>query len=90
MENYRCTVESLKRNVAQFIEDDGAHHIHLGMERKVAEVERHGRIYLNIYCYTLSGKYKGAYKCGCVDKETGEYQVGPYDDVNAETMQWLG
>ena len=90
MENHRCTVESLKRNIAQFIEDDGGRHIHLGMERKVTEAERHGQIYLGIYCYTLNGKYKGAYKCGWVNLETGEYQVGPYDDVNAETMQWLG
>ena len=90
METYRNAVESLKRNIAQFIEDDGGHRIHLGMERKVVEVERHGHIYLAVYCYTLNGKYKGAYKCGCVNKGTGEYQTGPYDDINAETMQWIG
>lgn len=90
MADYRQTVESLKRNIAQFIEDDGGRYIHLGVERKVAEVERHGQIYLGIYCYTLARKYKGSYKCGYVDKETGEYHVGQYDDVNAETMVWLG
>ena len=90
MADYRQTVETLKRNISQFIEDEGGHYIHLGMEQKVAESDRNGKIHLGIYCYTLAGKYKGSYKCGYVDKETGEYHAGQYDDVNAETMAWLG
>lgn len=89
MTNYREVVEHLKKNIEQFIEDDNGYHIHLGMDRKIAESDRNDRIYLGIYCYTLSGRCKGNYKCGYVDKETGEYHVGNYDSVNAETMTWI-
>ena len=89
MTDYRVTVEYLKRNIEQFMEDDNGYHIHLGKERKVAESDRNGRIYLGIYCYTLNRRYKGNYKCGYVDKETGEYHVGDHDSVNAETMTWI-
>ena len=90
MTDYRVTVEALKDSIKQFMESDNGHYIHLGMERKITESDRNGRIYLGIYCYTLNGKYKGNYKCGYVEKETGEYTAGQYDSVNAETMTWIG
>lgn len=90
MAEYKAVVETMKENVQKFVEEDNGYYIHLGMVQKVAESDRNGKIYISIYCYTLNGKYKGSYKCGSVDKETGEYSVSKWDDVNAETMAWLG
>lgn len=90
MKYYRSTVETLKSNIRQFIEDDNGYHIHLGMDRRVSESTGNGKVYLGIYCYTLNGRYKGKYMCGYVDMESGEYHIGTHDVVNAETMAWIG
>lgn len=47
-------------------------------------------MYLNIRCYSAMGNYKGQYKCGYVDLNTGDYVIGKYDDVNAETKEYIG
>ena len=62
------------------------YHIHAGTDRiaKAKEWEKDGqkRVYIDIYCYTAVGRYKGKYKCGYVDAMTGEYVCTKYDDVN--------
>lgn len=60
--------------------------IHAGVERKVVtKTWKDSRIYINIYCYTLAGNYKGKYDLGYIeltdkDAESGEY-VAKYADV---------
>lgn len=70
------------------------HNINLGINREVMEKtwekEGHKRTYLSINCYTLNNRFKGSYKCGYVDMTTGEYVCGKYDDVNADTMEYIG
>lgn len=70
------------------------YHIHAGIDRQVVvnkwEKEGHKRAYLDIRCYTLNNKFKRSYKCGYVDLVTGTYVCGKYDDVNAETSEYVG
>lgn len=60
--------------------------INAGIEREAVarEYEKDGksRTYINIYCYTMSRNFKGSYKCGYIDNETGEYVFGKYDDID--------
>ena len=73
---------------------DNDYHINLGVERevmyKVWEKDGQKRTYLSINCYTLNGRFKGSYKCGYINMHTGEYVCGRFDDVNAETMEYVG
>lgn len=64
------------------------YHIHLGIERKVnvKDVED-DTVSIAIYCYTLNGKYKGAYKCGTYNKSTGEYKAGYDVDLDNRTVR---
>ena len=56
--------------------------IHYGVERKAVAKEWKGeRIYINIYCYSLAGNYKGKYDCGYVEKATGEYKTNQYTQI---------
>lgn len=52
----------------------------LGLERKlVTKVWDKGeksRTYINVYCYTGAGNYKGKYELGYIDNVTGEYIPG--------------
>ena len=89
MKDYKETLKEIESNIQKFMEQDNGYYIHLGMDRKISESERDGKVYVGIYCYTMAGRYKG-YRCGYVDKETGEYHNGKYDSVNAETMTWIG
>lgn len=70
------------------------YHIRAGIDRKsVSKIwEKNGlkRAYLTISCYTLAGNFKGSYKAGYVDLITNTYVCGRYDDVNAETMEYIG
>lgn len=64
------------------------YHIHLGMDRKVSVRDVKGSddvVSIAIYCYTLNGRYKGAYKCGTYNKRTGEYKPGY--DVDLDTRE---
>ena len=85
-------IETLKANL-----EDMAYsniNINLGIDRQVSskEWEKNGnkRTYLAINCYTASGRYKGAYKCGYVDMVTNEYVCGRYDDVDAMNKEYVG
>ena len=55
------------------------YHIHAGVERKAVAKEWNGkRIYISIYCYTLTGNYKGKYDMGYIainkpGETSGEY-----------------
>lgn len=70
------------------------YHIHAGMERhatsKIWEKNNQKRAYLAINCFSLSGNFKGSYKCGYVDMLTNSYVCGRYDEVNAEKMEYIG
>ncbi|PWJ28005.1 hypothetical protein A8806_110180 [Faecalicatena orotica] len=85
-------IETLKSKLEEMASND--YHINLGIEREVSEKkwEKNGqkRTYLSINCYTLSGKFKGSYKCGYVDMVTNEYVCGKYDDVNAADKEYVG
>ncbi len=61
----------------------GDYRIHAGVERKVVAKDWNDkRIYINIYCYSLAGNYKGKYDCGYIDKATGEYVTTQYTDLD--------
>jgi hypothetical protein len=68
---------------------DTDYHINAGIERRAVAKMKDGKQYIRIDCYTLNGKYKGNYKCGNIDAD-GNYSVGAYDDVNLDTMQYIG
>ena len=65
------------------------YHINAGTDRKAVSKKGDNGTVIRIACYTLNGKYKGNYKCGCID-ECGNYSVGQYDEVNLETMTYIG
>lgn len=85
-------VEELKANLEEMMYND--YHINLGADREVQskkwEKGESKREYLSIACYTLNGRFKGAYKCGYVDLATNEYVCGRYDDVNAMNKEYIG
>ena len=58
--------------------------ISAGMERKATskQSEDKSKTTIAIYCYTLNGKYKGAYKCGHIDNATAQYVFGQYDEID--------
>lgn len=57
--------------------------LHAGMVRRAVSREWQGnRTYINIYCYSLAGNYKGKYDCGYVDMATGEYTTNRYTEIN--------
>lgn len=64
-------------------------YINAGIDRRVStkrwEKGDAIRTYISIYCYTLNGRYKGAYKCGYVDEVSGKYVVTRYDDIDLTT-----
>lgn len=64
----------------------------LGLERKlVTKVWDKGeksRTYINVYCYTCAGNYKGKYELGYIDNVTGEYVPGEINIV--EKAEELG
>ena len=66
---------------------DNDYHINLGMERKISVKEAGDVATIAIYCYTLNGKYKGAYKCGTYNKVTGEYKPGYDVDLDNKTVR---
>lgn len=88
----QAKIDSLKTNLESILYSD--FHIHAGTDRKVElkkwEKNSEKRIYLNIRCYSAMGHFKGQYKCGYLDLNTGDYIVGKYDDVNAETKEYIG
>ena len=76
------TVEECIAKANELMEN-GDYRIHLGIDRRAIAKEWNGqRVYINIYCYTASGNYKGKYDCGYVDKATGEYVTTRYTDVD--------
>lgn len=50
----------------------------------------HNRDYYEIRCYTTNGKYKCTYRCGYIDKVSGEYVTTRFDHVNALTKEYIG
>ena len=80
----KVTVEKAIAKAEQMMYEDSR--FHAGVERKAVakEWEKNGakRTYINVYCYSLMGNYKGSYKCGYVDMLTDEYVCTKYDDVN--------
>lgn len=78
------TVEQLVKLAENRMYND--YRIHAGIERKVNvktwEKDGKKRAYITIQCYTMAGNYKGAYKCGYLDKVTGEYVFTKYDDID--------
>ena len=85
-------IETLKSNLEDMAYSNTS--INLGINRQVSskDWEKNGnkRTYLAINCYTASGRYKGAYKCGYVDMVTNEYICGRYDDVDAMIKEYVG
>lgn len=65
---------------SEYLEDGWKTGMHLGLERKlVTKVWDKGeksRTYINVYCYTGAGNYKGKYELGYIDNVTGEYIPG--------------
>ena len=84
-------IDQLVQNMEEMKNSD--YHIHAGVDRKVStklwEKDDKRRTYININCYSLCGNFKGSYKCGYVDMVSGEYVCTKYDDVNAETKEYL-
>ena len=66
---------------------DNDYHINLGMDRKVVTKEADNMVTIAIYCYTLNGKYKGTYKCGTYNKDTGEYKAGYDVDLDKRSVR---
>lgn len=61
----------------------GDYRIHAGVDRKVVVKDWKGeREYINIYCYSAAGAYKGKYDCGYIDKVTGEYTTNQYTEID--------
>lgn len=85
-------INELVKNLEEMMYND--YHINAGLEREVSvnKWEKNGnkRAYLSINCYSAAGNKKGQYKCGYVDLVSGEYVAGKYDDVNAETKEYIG
>lgn len=88
-------IEKLIAELLENLEDMtyGNYHIHAGTER-YATAKRwtkgdKDRIYLEIKCFTLNGRFKRAYKAGYVDNTTGEYVIGKYDEVNALKKEYI-
>lgn len=72
-------IEKAERMIA---EDTGKRTFHLGMENKVVVKDWNGqRDYINVYCYTLNGRYVGKYDCGYIDKASGEYVTTKYTQI---------
>jgi len=86
-EEIKAMIDKMVENLNDMAWSD--YHINLGAERKARAVEKEDRIVLRIDCYTLHGKYKGNYKAGYYDLKNERYVVGQYDDINAETSEWL-
>ena len=85
-------IGELVKNLESMLYND--YHIHAGVEREVItkRQEKNGqdRTYLFIRCYSLAGTYKGQYKCGYVIMDDGNYVNEKWDDVNAETKDYIG
>lgn len=85
-------VEKLEENLESILY--GNIYIHAGISREVSANlwEKNGkkRMYLDIRCYSLAGNHKGTYKCGYVDMLTNQYTCSKWDDVNAETLEYVG
>lgn len=81
------TIEMLLAKANEIAYSD--YHIHAGIDRKATAAKQCDKTYIKINCYTANGKYKGNYKCGCIDDD-GNYTVGKYDDVNLDTMEYIG
>ncbi|MCI6468108.1 MAG: hypothetical protein MSA90_21920 [Faecalicatena sp.] len=85
-------IETLKANLEDMAYSD--HNINAGIDRQVSEKKwengENKRTYLSINCYTCSGRFKGAYKCGYVDEVTGSYVCSKYDDVDALAKKYIG
>jgi len=64
------------------------YHINLGVDREAKAVKKDGKIFFRIDCFTLNGRYKGNYKAGYI--QDGTYHIGRYDEINAETLEWIG
>lgn len=68
---------------AQEWANSGDYRIHAGIDRKAIAKEWKGkRVYINIFCYSAAGNYKGKYDCGYIDMENGEYITNQYTDIN--------
>lgn len=85
-------IETLKANLEEMAYND--YHINAGVDRQVQsrikEVSGEKREYLSIACFTAAGRFKASYKCGYVNIDTNEYVCGKYDDVNAESKEYIG
>lgn len=85
-------ISKLIKNLEELMYSD--YHIHAGIEREVVtkRQEKNGedRTYFVIRCYTLNRNYKGQYKCGYIVMQTGEYRTEKWDEVNAETKEYIG
>lgn len=69
----------------------GDYHINAGVERRAVAKEWKGeRQYINLYCYSLAGNYKGKYDCGYIDIQSGEYIANKYTEIDLEKMVWAG
>lgn len=75
-----------------YLEDGWKTGMHLGLERKLVtkvwEKGEKSRTYINVYCYTGAGNYKGKYELGYIDNVTGEYIPGEINIV--EKAEELG
>lgn len=85
-------INTLVENLKDMADND--YHINDGMVREVVtnnwKKNGNDRTYLNIKCYTLAGRLKKEYKCGYVDNQKNEYVATKYDEVNAETKEYIG
>lgn len=78
----RITVdEAIKRAEGLMYSD---YHIHAGVERKAVAKRWNGkRIYINVYCYSLSKNYKGKYDLGYIEIADPEATEGEYHGEKA-------
>lgn len=75
-----------------YLDDGWKTGMHLGLDRKLVtkvwEKGEKSRTYINVYCYTGAGNYKGKYELGYIDNVTGEYVPGEINIV--EKAEELG
>lgn len=85
-------LDMITKNLEDMMYKD--YHIHAGIDRKVVtkkqEKDGESRTYIIIRCYTLNGRYKGQYKCGYINNDTGEYVTDNDDVVDAVNSVWIG
>lgn len=76
----KVTKEEAIKKAEEMMYND--YRIHAGVERKVVAKDwNEKRTYINIYCYSLAGNYKGKYDCGYIDIASGEYVTNQYTQI---------